>query len=82
MKLGDAIHIIWQSSHSSSIHRALAYETSDGKTICLNDLRAIWEYLNQDVPLEGTIVDGFTGGRAKYISERDFKPSAKKEDKL
>lgn len=77
MKLGDAIHIIWQCSHSSSIHRALEYETSDGKTICLNDLRAIWEYLNQDVALEGTIVDGLTGGRAKYISEGNFKPTAK-----
>ena len=70
MKLGDAIHLIWQNSHGSNIQRALAYETKDGHTIGLNDLRAIWEYLNQDVPLEGTIKDACTGERSAYISER------------
>lgn len=50
MKLGDLIHYTWQHGKGSSIHRGLAYELQDGKTIGLNDLRAIWEFLNTDIP--------------------------------
>ena len=70
MKLGDALHIAWQNGHSSNIHRGLCYELKDGVTLHLNDLRAIWEYLNQDIPLEGTTKDAISGERANYISER------------
>lgn len=77
MKLGDALHTIWQNSHSSNIHRGIAYaiSVSDEPNIrtlvlSLNDLRAIWEYLNQDVPLEGTTKEAISCEIAKYISER------------
>ena len=50
MKRGDLIHYMWQHGHASNIHRGFAYELGDGKTIGLNDLRAIWEYLNDDIP--------------------------------
>lgn len=55
MKRGDLIHMMWQYGHSSNIHRGIAYELQDGKTISLNDLRAIWEYLNDEIPVESTI---------------------------
>lgn len=77
MKLGDALHMIWQNSHGSNIHRGITYAISyddepNTRTmvLSLNDLRAIWEYLNQDVPLEGTTKEAISGERAKYISER------------
>ena len=77
MKLGDALHTIWQNSHGSNIHRGLTYtipkigNEREDIVLHLNDLRAIWEYLNQDVPLEGTTKDAISGERAKYISERE-----------
>lgn len=75
MKLGDALHIIWQHSHGSAIHGSPIYYNVPGVAakICLNDIRAIWEYLNQDVPLEGTIIDATSGNRSEYVSERGGK---------
>ena len=74
MKLGDLIHIVWQHSHGSVVnHSGLFYRIKDDIYVSLNDLRAIWEYLNQDVPLEGTIMDACTGERASYISEENIK---------
>ena len=70
MKLGDALHIAWQHGHGSNIHTGLCYELRDGTLLCLNDLRAIWEYLNQEIPLEGTTKDAHTKERSAYISER------------
>lgn len=66
MKRGDLIHIMWQHGHASNIHRGFAYEMSDGKTIGLNDLRAIWEYLNDDVPVECTIKNSVLISELKY----------------
>lgn len=59
MKLGDLIHYTWQHGKGSNIHRGLAYELQDGKTIGLNDLRAIWEYLNTDIPGIDVKVNGY-----------------------
>lgn len=56
MKLGDLITELWQHSKKPLISEGLVYKCVDGKTtICLNDLRAIWTYLNQDVPVESRI---------------------------
>ena len=69
MKRGDALHIMWTNGRSGNVHRGLCYELSDGKVLSLNDLRLIWEYLNDDIPLESTIKEARTGNRAKYVSE-------------
>lgn len=58
MKLGDAITLMWQHGHGSNIHSGLVYEVRTGKTLCLNDLREVWSYLNQEIPLESTIKQG------------------------
>lgn len=70
MKRGDALHIMWQNGTGSNIHGGIAYDLGGGKLLSLNDLRAIWEYLNCEIPLEGTIKEAHSGERAKYISER------------
>lgn len=77
MKLGDALHTIWKNSHGSNIHRGMDYAISVSDepntrtlVLSLNDIRAILEYLNQDIPLEGTTKDSISWARAKYISER------------
>lgn len=59
MKRGDLIHYMWQHGTGSNIHGGLCYELRDGKTLCLNDLRAIWEYLNADIPYIETTVKGY-----------------------
>ena len=69
MKRGDALHIMWQNGTCSNIHSGICYELQDGKTISLNDLRAIWEYLNCEIPLEGTTKDAHSGKRSAYVSE-------------
>lgn len=70
MKRGDALHIMWQHGTGSNIHGGIAYDLGGGKILSLNDLRAIWEYLNYEIPLEGTIKEAHNGERTKYISER------------
>lgn len=55
MKLGDAITLMWQHGHGSNIHVGLQYVIRDDKALCLNDLREVWNYLNQDVPFESAI---------------------------
>lgn len=70
MKRGDALHIMWQHGTSSSIHCGIAYDLGNGKLLSLNDLRAIWEYLNCEIPLESTLKDAYSGERSSYISER------------
>lgn len=46
MERGDALHIMWQHGTASNIHCGICYDLGNGKTLSLNDLRAIWEYLN------------------------------------
>ena len=70
MKRGDALHIMWQNGTGSNIHSGIAYDLGGGKILSLNDLRAIWEYLNCDIPLEGTLKEADSGKRSPYISER------------
>lgn len=70
MKRGDALHIMWQHGTASNIHGGICYDLGNGKTLSFNDLRAIWEYLNCEIPLEGTLKDAHSGKRSAYISER------------
>lgn len=56
MKLGDMITIMWQKGKGSNIHGGLEYVISKDKILCLNDLREIWRYLNQELPFEQMIV--------------------------
>lgn len=59
MKRGDLLHYMWQHGHASNIHGGICYELQNGKTLCLNDLRAIWEYLNDDIPFVDIKVVGY-----------------------
>jgi hypothetical protein len=62
---------MWQNGTGSNIHGGLAYDLGDGKVLSLNDLRAIWEYLNCEIPLESTLKEAHSGKRSPYISERE-----------
>lgn len=72
MKIGDAMHILWQHQKGSALMQGFIYRLSDGTTVGLNDMRAIWEYLNHDIPLDGTLKNACDGERAPYISEMDI----------
>ena len=79
MRLGDVLHSMWQNTHTGpNIGGGISYLCSDGQIIGMNELRSIWEWLNQDVPLDTTLKEAYSGERVTPLSEEvePLKPPA------